>query len=237
MERPQSESGFILIAAIWLLILGGSIAALLLLRAQSASVKATAAEDMLAGTLAIDAAVETVIMDVLVNGSRSQWAILPATGHVSIEDAQLDVRITSELGRVDLNEAEIKIIEQALARYQVSPAAAGRLKVTLLRRRGENRPLRSWSEVEAILPRSGCLAEHFTIFSGLAVPQRASGPDNYGTDRGMAPEMPSSELTGGTPLRIEINSRKGSATIWTRLTGRPGEPRKTFAYRRSRLCF
>jgi Tfp pilus assembly protein PilX len=70
--RRQSEQGFVLIKAVWLLLLCAAIVAVLMLRCNTASTTAT--DELLKQQLALDAATETVIAGLLLRGSISQWA-------------------------------------------------------------------------------------------------------------------------------------------------------------------
>jgi len=77
-QPKRSEQGYILITAMWLLLLGGSIVALLMLRNLHAAEAYSDDRPQLQLRYAQESAVETVVADILFNGPRSEFARLPA---------------------------------------------------------------------------------------------------------------------------------------------------------------
>ena len=78
-RHPDSEQGFVLIAAIWLLLLCAVMVAVLMLRGHDRAVAAADASDRLKARLVLESAVETVVADILFNGQASRAATVPAS--------------------------------------------------------------------------------------------------------------------------------------------------------------
>lgn len=226
--RPAEEQGFVLIGAIWLLILCGAIASVLTLRAVSSYRAANVAERELADALALDTGLETIVADLLMNGQGSRWAMIPAESMLtSANGRELTVRISSDLGRLDVNEAEPDALEDVLSELGLQAAERTRLLGSIALRRSAKKPVSSFEELRALFAaaspgRDICLEQHFTLFSGLAKPQPALG---------LAPIAP------GAPVRIELRLAGGGAlTAWLRITGLLDQPHSILAYRRLPVC-
>lgn len=226
--RPNEEQGFVLIGAIWLLILCGAIASILTLRAVSAYRAADVAERELADRLALDAGFETIVAELLIKGQGSRWAVLPVESSLLGDDGRaLKVRITSELGRLDINEAAPEAVDGVLRELGLEAAERGRILGSLALSGSEEEGISSFEELGAVFAAAApahsiCLEREFTLFSGLTRPQRLSAP---------APIAP------GTPLRIELRLPEGAAlTAWLRITGLLNQPYSVLAYRRQPVC-
>jgi general secretion pathway protein K len=244
---PKNERGFILIGAIWLLVLCGSIAAILTLRARDDYVAAADEQREMTQALALDAALETILADILFNGPRSRWGMVPVERRIAFLDQPIDVRISSELGRIDLNEANPALVDRALGGLGVGASDRTLLLGSLAARRTARKPIASWDELQAILPpgrtgggESGCIEEHFTIFSALATPQEAAMPAPLARALGSAAAAGGPAATpavAGTPLRIELKLPAGPAlTAWVRVTGLIARPYSTSGFQRRKLC-
>lgn len=244
---PKNEQGFILIGAIWLLVLCGSIAAILTLRARDDYEAAAEEQRELTEALALDAALETILADILFYGARSRWGMVPAERRISFEGQPIDVRVSSELGRIDLNEADPDLVDRALGGFGVSAGDRNLLLAALAARRAAGTPIVSWDELQAILPspgarggEGGCIREHFTIFSALARPQEAAMTAPLARALGSAhatAEPSQTTVAAGTPLRIELRLPAGAGlTAWVRVTGLLGRPYSTSGFQRRNVC-
>ena len=239
---PGSERGFILIAAIWLLILCGSITAVLTLRAVAGYRAADAAGDAFSDTLALDAALETVLADLLFKGQASRWALLPAEGTISGGGGEVAVRVTSELGRIDVNEADPELLDRLLRSVGVETAERQSMIARIAIRRSTRQPISSWDELRPLLGDSGqqaaiCVEPHLTMFSGLSAPQPVSMPPALAAALGSAAPAGAVPLAPGTPLRIELRLASGAAlTAWARITGLLHEPYAVIGFQRRPVC-
>ncbi len=100
---PRRANRVILIAVIWMLILVSAIVAVLMLRGMSRAVDANAAGQALTQKLL-------------------------AEGTVTIGRKQIQMQVSSESGRLDINEASLELIDRALIRLGVE---AGERRVVL----------------------------------------------------------------------------------------------------------
>jgi hypothetical protein len=242
--RPKrSERGFVLIAAIWLLILAGSIAAILMLRSLANATAAADHQEEAARRLALESATETVLADRLFNGNRSAWWLAPAQGRMILDGHDIVVRLSSESGRIDVNAADPKLVDSALNGFGVSATERGRIVDRLLALRVTKRRINSLPELEALFAyaeRSGgpCLPDHFTFASALTEPRldqisselaHALGIKGAGTT--------SATVEGGAALRIEAAEVGRSPLVSiARISGLAERPLETIAWAAPAPC-
>jgi general secretion pathway protein K len=227
----ESERGFVLIAAIWLLVLGGSIVSILMVRTMAASrVVVTDGTDT-RSRFALKSAVDTVIADILFSGPRSQWAALPAEGAIAIDNQMIEVTVTSDNGRVDVNEADPKLIDATLREQGVSATSRKAVVDQLLSRRALKQPVTSIPDLDRVLsgagsisPGSSCLGDAFTMSSGMTVPELNKAPAivvralGSPTGAGSSPRASAMDL-----LRINVRTSVGVRRVaLARTTGQKG---------------
>ena len=212
VSRRTNEEGFILITAIWLLILCGAIAALLLARSLASATAVTSEAEELRSKLTLDAATETVAADLLINGNRSPFALVPAERTIGVGEQQVRVRIGAESGKLDLNTADPRLIERVLSGLGWDSGSRALFLQQLQQRRARNEPLRSIDEVELVAARSGpsgearCLEDYFTVSSGRSEPEPAFMAANLAAWLGRPPLATGpSAIAPGTPLSIDVS--------------------------------
>jgi hypothetical protein len=239
---PSREQGFILIAAIWMLILASAIVAVLMLRGMSRAVDANAAGKALTQKLLADGAVETVMADRVFNGVRSQWWLLPAEGTVAIGDRQVPVRMSSESGRLDINEAPLELIDRALTGFGV---AAGERRVVLDRLgayRGARRVVSSFDELDTALSiASGfqaiCPSGAFTFSSGLSEPRKGHQPAELARALGVATApISQGQAEPGAVLRIQAGGADHPLIALARTANFMDDAAAILAYSAARYC-
>ncbi len=226
--RPTAgERGFVLIAAIWLLILAGSIAAILMLRSLAGATAAADHDEATERRLALESAIETMLADRLFVGQRSAWWLAPAQGQIAIGGRDVNIRMTSESGRLDVNGANPALIDPALRGFGVSASERERILARLLALRAMKKNIGSLAELESLLASTGgtiCLADHFTFVSGFAEPR----PDHMspelaralGSRGGATGEGGPKEMEGGAAMRIEAAESGGRPIVAiVRVTG------------------
>ncbi|WP_106640288.1 hypothetical protein [Allosphingosinicella vermicomposti] len=219
LQRPikTGEQGYILITAIWLLLLAGSIAALLVLRSLTTAADAADRQERVENQLILEAGFETVFADRLVNGISSPWWLLPAEGRVTLDGASAHVRLTSESGRIDINEAEPALIAAALQGLGVSSASRDRFLTRLQSLRAQKQLISSFAHLRQIeaeaIDQSICLEEHFTFTSGLVAPRRDHM--SAGLSRALGYSLSSSQAPAeaGAALRVQVRSPVGQTLI------------------------
>jgi general secretion pathway protein K len=235
---PSRERGFILIAALWLLILSGSIAALLMLRAVGTAREAAGAAEALAEELALEAAIETAAADLVMNGPRSRWAAAPSEAQVALEGRTILVRVTSESGKLDLNEADPRTIDRLLAGLGWSREArtAALARIEAARTAGDR--LRSLTELRGL--GEACLERYATIFSGRPEPEPAHMPPGLARLIGTAAPAHAgapAPVAPGTPIRIEARTQAGaSLAVTARIAGPLARPWSILAWERNPAC-
>ena len=242
----RGERGFVLIAAIWLLILAGSITAILMLRSLAASTAATDRSVEVERRLALESAIETVLADRLFNSARSRWWLVPSEGSILIRGMEVRLRMTSESGRIDLNYADPTLIDSALRGMGIDAGARRIMLNRILALRTLNNSIRSVSEHDAIIaeiqPTSAvCLSDQFTFVSGLSQPQTDQMSETLSLALGLpaarTEKGASSPVEGSTALRIEARAGMGSPlTSIVRLTGLPGRPYEVSVWMAEKAC-
>jgi len=225
---PEGEQGFVLIAAIWLLVLAGAIVAVMMLRGMNDARAAKSEGELLQQKLALDGAMDTIVADRLFNGSRSRWSIAPAQGSIEIDGIGVQLRSTSESGRLDLNVADLALIDRALQGLGVSGGGRRIILGRLQARRGGARTLAVWADVDALLAeaqRDGavCLADMMTMSSGLAQPQANRMPSQLAFALATPGRADGAPFQAGEAQRLEMRTQGGVArTVILRVSGQSG---------------
>lgn len=236
------ESGFVLLAAIWLLVLAASIAAALMLRSMTAA-RGTAAEaEALRDKLALDGAAEAAIASLIFEGNRSAWTGAPRP--VTIGGRDVAVTLSSENGRLDINKAEVRTVDAALRGVGTAAEERQRITQALAARRAAGRDYAATAELRTLLSdgaaakSAACALDLFTLFSGLAAP----APNQMSDKLARALGMPGGGFTpenagGGAALRIEAALPSGvGLTVVVRATGISDEPLMVHRWDYARDC-
>ena len=244
-SRPAvGERGFVLIAAIWLLILAGSIAAILMLRSLAGATAAADHDEAIERRLALESAIETMLADRLFGGPRSAWRLAPAQGRIAIGGHDVIVRMTSESGRLDVNMANPALIDTALRGFGVGAGERERILARLLSLRAMKKNIDSLAELESLLATAGgtaCLADHLTWVSGLVEPSAAHMSPQLaralGGRGGANGDGGPNEMESGAAMRIEAAEAGGRPIVAiVRLTGLIDQPVQASAWGAASPC-
>lgn len=248
ISRPfkpkDQERGYILITAIWLLLLGASIVALLMLKNLGRGEEISFEREQLDIQYAQESAVETAIADLLFNGPRGEFARLPAETSYTFDGIKMDVRVTSEAGKIDVNQADVALIERALRGLGVSALSRQTLIASLQSRRSQNNLFNSMHDVEGAMEQAGilsskdfCAARYFTTFSGLSAPQAGQMDARLAKALGQPSLTASGKTSTGAAIRIEVESGKGQPLIAIiRTSGLIGESHSVLDWRYGADC-
>jgi hypothetical protein len=224
LSARNEEQGYILITAIWLLILCGSIAALLMLRSLNSAKAAADNGAILQQKILLEGTVDTILAERLFEGNRSRWWLLPSSGSIIIDGKSVSVEISSENGRIDINEADPRLVDRALQGLGVEAAARAAAIGKLNYLRAIQARITSDADLDLLLSSRSesnpCLSRYFTLASGL--PEPRAGQMAEPLARALAQPTTQSPMTpdGGTALRIVARSPKGAAIkVVARITG------------------
>lgn len=235
--RPN-ERGYVLIGAIWLLVLAGSIAAALMLRSMADARGAAAESEALRDKLALDGAVQAALAAMLFEGDRAS-----STRTMTIDGRTIDVRFSSENGRIDANAAALPLIDQALRGAGIEAAGRGRIVAGFAAARAAKREIASQAELRALLPRGGgsggaCAEDMFTLSSRLDRPLPGQTGEKVARALGMAATGTGAAASNsGAPLRIEAALPEGAAlTAIARITGLSDKPLTIHRWEYRRDC-
>jgi general secretion pathway protein K len=239
-EPPAGERGFVLIAAVWLLILAGAITAILMLRSLAAAAAAADHGDAIQRRLALESAIETVLADRLFNADRSAWWLAPSAGRVAIGGRMIDVRLTSESGRLDVNSADPALIDTALRGFGVGASERGRIVARLRALRLLKKRIGSLAELGSLVG-GACLAGELTYVSGLAEPR----PDQMSRELARALGGRGGAAGGGRPAApeagaaVRVEAAEGNAApilAIVRITPLPDQPLSASAWAAPSPC-
>ncbi|SDD73063.1 hypothetical protein SAMN05444678_12051 [Sphingomonas sp. YR710] len=219
-SRPEGEQGFVLITALWLLLLCGAVVALMMLRGAGKAEASHAAAVQVQARLDLDAAMQTIAADILFSGDQSQWARAPAQGTVDIDGRSISAEVSSEAGRLDLNDGDPAVIDRALQGLGVAAARRTLLQGRLQQLRNQNRRIASQAMLDHVLAGVAkssdvCLDRYVTLYSGLTRPDEAAMPALLAQalavpqGGGEAPTV----LQPGTAIRVRLRTAQGSSLL------------------------
>ena len=168
-----------LISAMWLLLLGAAIAALLMLRAMTASRDLRVESDRFSVEHAEADAIETIAADLVFSGPASHWSQLPASGMLTLDGRGIDATTTNEDSFLDVNKADPKLIDGLLQDRGYDPATRTALLGRIALARASGLGIASYADVASlghdIVPvgTEDCLLNVLSPFGGIG---QASGP-------------------------------------------------------------
>lgn len=229
-QAPERhDDGFVLIGAIWLLLLCTALVAVLMMRARTTAQAAVQEGTILQRRLDDDAVAQTIGAELLLQGAGSRWWKLPAEGAVVLGRRSFVVRITSEAGRLDLNDGDPAVITGALEGMGFASAARQGFVDALLEQRGRGR-IGSTAEIDALTSTLGtgsagvrCVSELFTAEGGRSTPEIDRAEERLARALGVPAAAPGAQLRPGEALRIEVRQFGGAATTVIARIGIVGE--------------
>ena len=240
----RSEQGYVLITAMWLLLLGGSIVALLTLRNLHAAEAYADDRDQLQLRYAQESAVETVVADILFNGPRSEFSRLPTETSYKFGDIALNISVTGESAKIDVNQADVALIERALRGLGVAALPRQNFVNEVRQRQSSGRLFRSIADVERAMQQAGlggaggfCAEEFFTTYSGLALPQVSQMDPRLARALGQASLAPDAPNSVGSAMRIKVQGEQGLPLVAVvRVSGLIRESHKILDWRHGAGC-
>lgn len=183
---PLSEAGFVLLTALWLLLLGGIIAAFVMSSGLQSSRRAREAVNDIEKRLAARSALDAVGYDLLVNGRRSRWAN-GRSATITAGRYLVTASASDEEMRTDLNAAERDALMHVFGGSPAygSMAAQAADQVIAERERGRFRTLGDAGRLVQPEGPIACLPEAITVFTGMPRPASVLGVGALdGTDGG-----------------------------------------------------
>lgn len=240
----ESERGYVLITAVWMLLLGASIVAVIVLKTLQASQEASFDRKLIDQRYALESAVETVAADILFNGPRSEFAQLPAKTNYTINGVDMRVQVTSESGKIDLNQADPALIERALRGLGVAALARQNFIGLITSQQKDDRVFQSLADALSVMKQVGmrfddglCPQRYFTVYSGLSRPKVGQMDAKLSRALGEANLPSNSRTPPGTALELRLTASSGLPLIAViRTTGLIGESYGVLDWRREPSC-
>ncbi|MEO9599800.1 hypothetical protein [Parasphingorhabdus sp.] len=216
----SGERGYILITAVWMLLLGASIVAVIMIHNLRKSEELSFEREQIQIKYAQESALETVVADLLFNGPRSELARLPTETSYTINGIAMQVRVSSESGKIDVNQADPALMERALRGFGISGSQRQKFLAIVAGERSANRLFQSPADVAALMHQVGiavgsgfCPHKYFTTFSGLGQPIQGQMDPDLAKAMGQ-PNLPTeAQARPGTALRLAIQADRASPLI------------------------
>ncbi len=239
-----SEQGYVLITAMWLLLLGGSIVALLMLKNLHVAEGYQDDRERLQARYAQESAVETVVADILFNGPRSASAQLPAETSYRFGDRKLKISVTGEGGKIDVNQADPALIQRALRGLGIAALPRQNFVNGVKERQRSGRLFRSIADVEEAMQQAGfdgtngfCAEDFFTTYSGLALPQAGQMDPKLARALGQANLQAEAPTNIGSVMRIKAQGEQGLPLVaMVRASGLIGESHRVLDWEYALGC-
>lgn len=241
---PSNECGYILITAVWMLLLGASVVAVIMVhnlrQAEEISFERTQTQIKYAQ----ESAVETVMADMMFNGPRSEFARLPAQTTYNIHGVKMEVSVTSESGKIDVNQADLKLIDSALRGFGIAASGRQAFSQILERERNASRLLESPVDIALALESAGivfgngfCAKDHFTTYSGLTRPSPDQMHPELARALGQVSLPQETRTRPGAAIRIAVNSNMTAPIkIVTRTSSLIGKAFSVLGWNRGKGC-
>lgn len=234
----DDEGGYVLISTIWLILLGATLVTAISLTVLNNAEFHAEERERVRKILAIESAYETVVADILFNGPRSNFALLPASADYNLSGFPMKVEVIAENGKIDLNNAEPALVERALRGLAVPSIARNAYLEAYRMRRSKAQTLLSIADIEAEMQNAGikiaapsndngslCASQFFTSHSGLSQPDSVHSPPKLNRALNVANVANSVPVRLGSSLRIKIKAEKGLPLIAiVRITGNLDKP-------------
>ena len=168
-----------LISAMWLLLLGAAIAALLMLRAITASRDLRVESDRYSVEHAEADAIETIAADLIFSGRASHWSQLPAGGTLTLDGQSIDATATNEDQFLDINNADPTLIDGTLQDHGYDRATRTALLGRIALAHASGQKISSYADIANLghdIVAAGAEDCLLTILSPFGGKGHASGP-------------------------------------------------------------
>lgn len=227
-----------------MLLLGASIVAYIIAHNLRVAEQYSFEQEQLEIAYAQESAFETALADMLFNGPRSTFANLPAETSYSINGVQMRILVEIESGKIDVNRADVTLIDRALRGFGVSASKRDVFQRSLETKRRSGQLLESSSELHALMEQSGigignalCAADYFTVYSGLTQPEKSQMKSELSGALGQADLSRVSKARPGSALRITVQQQGREAiNVVTRVSGLIGQSHGILDWSRSYGC-
>lgn len=221
-----SEQGFVLVTAIWLLALCAAVALALMWIARERMQASRSRADLIQAAASLEAAVYSVLFDLLSRGDASQWSQDGAAGTIDTDAGPVQIRISLESGRIDLNSVDLDVLDTGLRGLGYGARERDRISRSLLELRAANHRVASWAEakqilapIQAVQP-DRCLTDLFTFSGGMARPDPAAAPQPVAEALDYLPAAQRAKVAPGQAVRVRAAIGAGDGVeVIARITG------------------
>lgn len=219
-------------AAIWLLMLGGAIVALAMLRTRATSHGAHEALIELRRDVAFDGALDTIVAAIILDDRKGSWSQAPSEGDILVGRDLVHVELTKEQSRVDLNGASLEAIGLQLKASGVPSGGAERILSLLETMRGGGEAISSFNEAVALFPELAraengrCVLSQFSIGAGALFHTQKQRADTALPLASVSQQSDRrSRIASSDLLRIVLTSNQyGKRSSTVRVTGNLSRP-------------
>lgn len=226
--KHEGEEGFVLVSAIWLLLLGAAVVAIIQFTVLSRAKSLSFEKDQIEHRLALETAYETAIADMLFNGPRSAFAKMPSQTVYTLNGVSIRISVSSESGKLDINQADPALIDRALMGLGIDASKRTAFLGVLAGNRSSGLNIAMTADLEAALQQAGvgpaggfCGPQYLTAHSGLPRPLAGQMPLELARAIGQPSSQSDTGFQPGSALRIAVTKPDGPPLVATvRITGR-----------------
>jgi hypothetical protein len=175
---PPSEGGYVLITAIWLLLLAAALIAVLVAQNERLNKNIRFERNFIARQMALESGLQNVIADVVKEISEGKPLSTPVIRRYQIGGYNIVAQLIDENGKLDVNNSDPELIRRALQGLGISSDIAVNFTQRLTRMRTAQKNITSLEEIDLVLEAAGldqarsgfCARRHLTIYATSGEP-------------------------------------------------------------------
>ncbi len=223
---PENERGYILMSAIWLLLIAAAIVALVALKEQQLSKSLRFEQAQAARQMAMESAVDQLVTDLFGAPQESATPLFPFRRQYRIAGYVINVIARDEAGKLNVNTADPDLVRRGLQGLNLNGGVAAKFADILSLSRRQNKSIQSLEEIDQKLLEAGfnpqtagfCPRRYLTIYGSGGTPDPSAIPPELA--RALAIPRPSETVPpNNNPSVISLEIRSpGGPPIFARIT-------------------
>ncbi len=228
-QAPVTDNGYVLITAIWLLLLAAAVLALIVTQNARSDSNARFEKRIVARQMALESGLSTAIFDAATVLSLDKPLSLPMVRRYTISGIDMTVVFRDENGKLDVNRSDPELIRRAMQGLAVSSDIAVNFTQRIAEKRLVDRKIVSLEDIDQELAIAGldrsnsgfCARRYFTVFASSGQPN----PKSMRAELARALAIPISTddqpTDVATIFAVEVKPRNG-APLYARVFLRGG---------------
>jgi hypothetical protein len=196
-----NEGGYVLITAIWLLLIAAALLAILVAQNERLNKNIRFEQKFIARQMALESGLQNIIADSVNEISQGKPLSIPVIKRYQIGGFNIIAQLIDENGKLDVNNSDPELIRRALQGLGVSSDIAVNFTQQLTRMRKAQKKISSLEEIDLSLEAAGldqtrsgfCPRRYFTIYA-------TSGEPDV---RVIRPELAQALAIPASPIKVE----------------------------------